>query len=104
MVEYYIGKNIPVVANTDIMAENYIPKFGLEDITIMCIYVVPQDSGILSFNRIYDDADHIEILNADNALIAGCAYMFTILLSDEEVNIRYSVDTTFDYIQLREEF
>jgi len=102
MTEYYTDYNVSVTADTAILGSNYTPKYGIEDISIVYIYVTPEDAGVLSIVRTKDSTDYVEKLNAGNSLVADCAYLFSILISDDEINLKYSVDTTFKYMQIRE--
>lgn len=102
MTDYYTDYNVTVTANTAIMDSNYISKYNIENISILYIYVTPEDVGVLSIVRTKDGSDYVEMLNSGNELVAGCGYLFSILISNDEINIKYSQNTTFKYLQIRE--
>lgn len=103
MTHYYTEYNVSVTADTKILDTNYTPKYGIEDISIINIYVTPEDTGVLSVVRIKDSVEYDEKLNSGTALLADCAYLFSLLISEDEINLKYSATTTFKYLQIREE-
>jgi hypothetical protein len=68
------------------------------------LWVTPEDAGVLTIVRTKDEVDYEEILNSGCTLEAGCAYMFPIMISEDSINLKYSVNTTFKYMQIREMF
>ena len=103
MTHYYTDYNVSVTADTKILSSEYEPKYGIEDISIIHIYVTPDDAGVLTMVRTKDSTDYDEKMNAGTPLVAGCAYLFSMLISEDSINLKYSASTTFQYLQIRED-
>jgi hypothetical protein len=55
------------------------------------IYITPSIAGVLSLARTSGGVTVTELLNAGTALVAGAAYIFSIVVnSNEYINLRYS--------------
>lgn len=102
MNDYYSDYEVDVIADIAILTENFTSKYSIEDRSYVNIFISPQDAGVLSYTRINGENFSEDKLNEGIALVAGCAYIFTIMISEDEINLKYSVDTTFSYLQLRE--
>jgi len=77
-------------ANTDILTA----ISPMLDPGVLRIYVCMSIAGVLAVNRTYGGSGRLELLNSGVALVAGAAYMFTVVYrSLETINLQYSTTT-----------
>ena len=91
-----------VTADTEIFSEPFTSGYNLTEISVVYLWVTFEDAGILTLVRTKDSVDCEEKLNSGCTLEAGCAYMFPIMISEDSLNLKYSVSTTLIYLQMRE--
>lgn len=99
-----IEYGLNVIADTNILTDSFKSGYGLTDVSVVYLWVTFENSGILTLVRTTNEVDYEEKLNSGCALEANCAYMFPIMISEDSLNLKYSVDTIATYLQLREVF
>jgi len=104
MVISKILYNQSATANNAILDTGFSSGYLMTDISIVYLWITPQNAGVLTLIRTKDEVEYEEKLNSGCTLEANCAYMFPIMISEDTLNIKYSVDTTMTYIQFREMF
>lgn len=102
MVDYLVRHDLPANAGADILSEPFVSRYQSTERSMVIIQFEAQDTGVLSYTRTDGAYTATSKLNGGEALVADCAYMFTIMLSEEEINLQYSADTTVSYLQIRE--
>lgn len=99
-----IAYNQSATADTAIFDAGFSSGYLMSDISVVYLWITPQAAGVLTLIRTKGETDYEEKLNSGCTLEANCAYMFPIMISEDTLNIKYSVDTTMTYVQFREMF
>lgn len=93
---------VSVIADTNIFTIPFTSGYPLKDYSIVYLWITLQNDGVLTLVRTNGEDEYEEILNNGCTIPANTAFMTTIMLSEETLNLKFSTDTTVSYYQMRE--
>lgn len=96
------GYNVSVTANNKILSSDFVSGYNKTDYSIIYLWVTFQNEGVLKIVRTKNGTEYEEILNSGCSLQPNCAYLFPIMITEDAINIKYSVNSTLSYYQMRE--